>query len=337
MNGKILITGSNGQLGTCLKMFLYNNDRYIFTTRDDFDITNYDMMNSFLDKHPDVEAIINCAAYTNVKEAETEEGFKKAMLINCDSVKNLAKICNSRNIFLTHFGTDYMYRKQPYCVPIKENLIEWSMNDEYFNKYYSCLSANDLNKYGYSKLMGVHEIFKEFKYTITDKKPKFIIIVVSWLYSEFGKNFVKTIRERLKKEEKTEVVYNQLGSPTYAIDLAKYIIDVIENDNCEFIKNENNYNISVTCSTNYWHIINFSNLGVASWYDMAKIVEDVFSLDTNLIIPTTKQFDNVYRPPYSVLDTEKLLKIKGNHSYISHWESSLRQCCYMIRSDEIFS
>ena len=114
MEGKVLVTGSNGQLGQCFKYisnysFMCDASRYVFVTREDFDITNDKMMKNYLDKHNDIKIIINCAAYTDVKGAESEEGYKKAMLVNRNAVKSLARLCKERDIFLIHFGTDYMF------------------------------------------------------------------------------------------------------------------------------------------------------------------------------------------------------------------------------------
>ena len=116
MEGKVLITGSNGQLGQCFKSVLYFADKpkYIFVTREDFDITNDKMMKNYLDEHKDIKIIINCAAYTDVKGAESEEGYKKAMLVNINAVKSLARLCKERDIFLIHFGTDYMLNLHRY-------------------------------------------------------------------------------------------------------------------------------------------------------------------------------------------------------------------------------
>lgn len=334
MEGKVLITGSNGQLGQCLKEVIFKNnikDKYLFSTRKEFDITDKEMMEKYLNEHQDIKIIINCAAYTNVREAETEDGYKLSSLINIESVKNLANLCNKYGIFLIHFGTDYMYNsKDSYnCVPIDEEKIQWKFTDEYFYKYYS----TDKNKYGYTKCVGIHEMFKEFKYGTNDKIPKFVVIVVSWLYSEYGKNFVKTIKDRLKLDSYTNVVYTQIGSPTYAMDLAKYVIDVIENDDCQFVKNKFYFNIETTNSS-YWHIINFSNLGVASWYDIAKGIENYFSPDTNKIYPSTKVFDNVIRPNYSVLDTKKIRQLKEGKKYIRYWGDALKECCERIKEKE---
>lgn len=337
MEGKVLVTGSNGQLGQCLKDIVIKNnveDKYIFSTRKEFDITDKKMMENYLSEHQDIKIIINCAAYTNVKEAETEEGYNLAWLINTEAVKNLANLCNKNNIFLIHFGTDYMYSTKDAVgnVPIDEDTIQWGYRDVWFSKYYS----EGKNRYGYTKCMGVHEIFKEFKYEDEDILPKFVIIVISWLYSEYGKNFVKTVRERVKLDSETEVVYTQIGSPTYAMDLAKYIIDVIENDNCQFIVNNYNFYIKHIKGLSDWHIVNFCNLGVASWYDIAKNVERNFSESTNKIVPTVEPFDKILRPSYSVLNTQKIrerLKKEGKE-YIRHWGKALDECCDKIKEKE---
>ena len=331
IDGKILITGSNGQLGQCLhssiKYYGCKIENYLFTTREEFDIGNTEMMRKYLSEHKDVKVIINCAAYTNVKGAETDDGFKQAMFINCECVKNLARLCNEFGIFLIHFGTDYMYNYDKINgLPIGEDCIHWEFSDDYFYKYYS----DKKNRYGYSKCAGIHEIFKEFKYTTDDKQPKFVILVVSWLYSIYGKNFVKTIRERVKSEEKTNVVYTQVGSPTYANDLADYIIDVIENDNCKFVDNPYGYNIESTFDSSYWHIINFANLGVASWYDIAKKVEEIFSIHDK-IEPILEVDDSVLRPKYSVLNTSRLFRLKGDKRYVRHWLEALYDCCSTLR------
>ena len=350
MEGKVLVTGSNGQLGQCLKavvpLFGKRKESYIFTTRKEFDITNEEIMRNYLNENKDIKMIINCAAYTNVKEAETHEGFKQAMLINCTAVKNLAKLCNEFGIFLVHFGTDYMYRDRLYhilpngvttdnCIPIEEDAIVWLLDDDFFNQYYGYEGMYDLNKYGCSKLYGVHEIFKEMFPKEKCYKPNFIILVVSWLYSEYGKNFVKTIRERMKLDEKTEVVYTQIGSPTYAMDLAYFILNIIENYNGEFITNPNNYDLSTVSNKYLYYILNFASTGVASWYDMAKIVESIYSVEEK-VVPTTKRFDNVHRPSYSVLNLSRAQQICDRCDWgLTYWQDSLFSCCRRLRSLEL--
>lgn len=331
--GKVLVTGSNGQLGQCLKEVVSsydyekNQDNYVFTTREEFDITDTKMMRKYLEENKDIKIIINCAAYTDVNGAETEEGYKKAMLINRDSVKNLAEICSEKSIFLIHFGTDYMYDEWIREKPITENAVNFRLS---INFYEDLIDVNQkINNYGKSKLLGIHEVFKEMLIGNKVTEPNFIIIVVSWLYSEYGKNFVKTIIDRVRTDTKTEVVYTQVGSPTYAMDLAKYIIDVIENDNCCFISGSDN---STEHDSNYYHIINFANLGVASWYDIAKKIEDFYCLYTDIIIPREKPFNETFRPSNSVLNTSKIRKFKGDKNYVRHWLNALEECLMKIRN-----
>ena len=317
MEGSVLVTGSNGQLGQCLKEVVgyYNRGyNYIFTTREQFDITDIYVMEKYIKEHDDIKIIINCAAYTDVKNAQTEEGYKTAMLVNWNSVKNLVYLCNKYNIFLIHFGTDYMYTCKDNLPIIEKKLYNTLMDEEFAPM---CVS-NKMNNYAVSKLLGVRKVFEEMK------NNNFVVIVTSWVYSEYGKNFVRTIRERLKKEEKTEVVYTQIGSPTYAKDLAKYVIDMIENNDCKFVDDG-------------FNLINFSNLGIASWYDMAKLIEDFYSLDNNKITPRKEPFDDIPRPNYSVLDNSKIIENCGEKPYIRHWVSAMIECLYSIRNKEYFN
>lgn len=326
IKGKILITGSNGQLGQCLRKAIESSpyiDQYIFTNRTDFDITNINQMEKYLQDNEDISIIINCAAYTDVKNAETTDGFKNALLINRDAVKNLAILCNKYNIFLVHFGTDYMYRTYE-NKPIKENEIHWSYKNEDFAIY-----ANEkINKYGLSKLLGIRELFNEMKEI--PQTPRFVVIIVSWLFSEYGKNFVKTIYNKIINGENLEVVLTQIGSPTYAMDLAKFIVNKIEIEDGCFITNEINNNWDNGFDPiNYAHILNFANLGLASWYDMAKFIEGIVN-GNNQIVPREKPFDNIIRPEYSVLCLDKLLSLNNNKSYIRHWTSAIYDCVNKI-------
>lgn len=309
---KILVTGSNGQLGQCIKdivnSFYVINNKYIFTTREEFDITNYEIMKDYLSKHNDIKAIINCAAYTDVKGAETEEGYEKAKLVNIEAVKNLGLLCKEHDIFLIHIGTDYIYPTAD--IPIQETKYHWEFSDDFFYSYY----GNDINKYGYSKLKGIKELFNI-------EKLKFVVIITSWLYSEYGKNFVKTIWERCLKNEESEVVLNEIGSPTYAKDLAEYIVYTIENKNMEFYPEQwggfQKYSLP---------IINFANLGTASWYDIAKEIE-YFATYHDVIKPRLKPFDKVKRSTYSVLDTTKLLRFNNDNEFCTrYWRHALDTC-----------
>lgn len=293
MEEVILVTGSNGQLGCCIKSVVGEDKKYIFTSREDLDITDYSNIDEFLNNHSNIRIIINCAAYTDVRGAETEEGYIKAKSINVIGVNNLAIACRERDIFLIHIGTDYIYGGEIYNdirTPINENM--------FFNKFDM---SDGLNKYALTKLLGISDMFRIMK-------KNFLVIVTSWLYSEYGKNFVKTIYNNIKMGKQCKVINTQVGSPTYAKDLAMFIVDVVK-DTDKF------------CNI---RLINFSNLGVASWYDLAKAID--IENNSNLVVPTTKEYDDVVRPSYSVLDTELLMETERNKSYIRHWLEALKDC-----------
>lgn len=333
---KVLITGSKGQLGQCFKSLVGDNKNYIFTTRKEFDITNINMMRDYLKDNKDIDVIINCAAYTDVKKCETEDGYQLAKLINIEGVKNLATICNEFNIFLIHFGTDYIYddkcsryffsnslinKQTDSNYPLNENVYNWRYFDEVFYEKFGL----NLNKYGYTKMVGIKQLFN--KMIFDEKKPNFIVIIVSWLFSEYGKNFVKTIYDKISKDRGSDlqVVNTQTGSPTYAMDLARFIIDVIENNNGEFIPNPNNI-IYHSADAIRWCLLNFTNLGCTTWFDFAKAIEFCTEKQTtNKILPRMMPFDDVKRPNYSVLDNTKLLTYYKNKNYVRHWLPALKE------------
>lgn len=314
MEGKVLITGSNGQLGMCFRKIVgAKHDNYLFTTREDFDICNKDMMRKYLNEHEDVKVIVNCAAYTNVRKAEEEKEL--AMKVNFDAVKDLAELCKEFNIFLIHFGTDYMYQYNK-TAPIDEEACYFSFADNWFGQYY----WHSINTYGLSKLGGVKRIFDTFPLE-NHQPPKFVVIVVSWLFSEYGNNFANTMFNKILNDEECGVVCTEIGSPTYAVDLAEFVIDTIEERDCNFVGYKEPYvNSQRKC------IINFSNLGTASWYDMAKYIEVCLNrgeLYHNSIKPRLEPFDNIKRPKYSVLDTTRLLKLYDKKPYVRHWISAI--------------
>ena len=220
-------------------------------------------------------------------------------------------VCKERGIFLVHIGTDYVYGGELYNdirTPIEENM--------FFNK---SEMTDGLNKYALTKFSGISDIFRIMG-------DNFIVIMSSWLYSEYGKNFVKTIYNKIGEGKDIEVVNSQIGSPTYAIDLARFIVDCCSGGYKEItnIFNERKFNN---------HIIHFTNLGIASWYDLAKAVEGLVG-DSNLIKPRKDGFDNISRPSYSVLSTEKLTKIFGYEKpYIRHWFSALQECIKKIKEE----
>lgn len=272
---KILVTGSNGQLGQELQYLAKNyNYEFIFTNRSNFDILNVEQLATLNEIKPDI--LINCAAYTAVDKAETETNL--AMQINATALYALSKICTENNIHLVHISTDFVFNGNS-ATPYKENL------------------ATHLNvcHYGKTKKLGEDVLAKNTNKTI---------IRTSWLYSSFGNNFVNTIIKLSSERNNLNIVYSQVGSPTYARDLAKVICD-----NLEQLPNTNN-------------IYHYCNSGVASWYDFAIAIKEFAILDCN-IEPALEYKTPAIRPKYSVLSTEKI-KEDWNLT-IPYWRNSLKQ------------
>ena len=283
----ILITGANGQLGNEMRIVSKGSyDSYIFTDVDELDITNRDAVMRFM-KENKIEVVVNCAAYTNVDKAEDDEAT--AELINAKAVEYLAEACKSNNATLIHISTDYVFGGNDGNTPRTE--------DE---------PVNPTGAYGRTKLHGEEAIEKV--------GCNHIIIRTAWLYSEFGNNFVKTMRKLTSERDSLKVVFDQVGTPTYALDLAKAIQTFIEE-----LKTPNS---SLPTSNCVYH---FSNEGVISWYDFAK---EICELSGNLcdIQPChSDEFPSkVKRPSYSVLDKTKI-KNKLNIT-IPHWKESLKKC-----------
>jgi dTDP-4-dehydrorhamnose reductase len=284
MNKKILVTGSNGQLGSELKELSCNsNYEFIFTDVEDLDITNIEALRSFF-KDRRFNYIINCAAYTAVDKAETD--YETAHKVNSLAAKNLAIISKELNISLVHISTDFVFdgtKSTPY--------IE---NDP----------VNPLSVYGKTKLEGEKEIIN-----ITDHA---VIIRTSWLYSYYGNNFVKTMLRLGKEKRQFNVIFDQIGTPTYAKDLAAVIMKVIERE-------------SIT-GTEIYH---YSNEGVASWYDFAKAIMDNAKLNCVVKPIETENYPTpAKRPHYSVLNKSKIKEHFGIE--IPHWQDSLRNCMKLL-------
>ena len=283
----ILVTGANGQLGNEMRIVSKGSyDSYIFTDVDELDITNRDAVMKFM-KENKIEVVVNCAAYTNVDKAEDDEAT--AELINAKAVEYLAEACKSNNATLIHISTDYVFGGNDGNTPRTE--------DE---------PVNPTGAYGRTKLHGEEAIEKV--------GCNHIIIRTAWLYSEFGNNFVKTMRKLTSERDSLKVVFDQVGTPTYALDLAKAIQTFIEE-----LKTPNS---SLPTSNCVYH---FSNEGVISWYDFAK---EICELSGNLcdIQPChSDEFPSkVKRPSYSVLDKTKI-KNKLNIT-IPYWKESLKKC-----------
>lgn len=287
----ILVTGANGQLGTEMRIVSRkSNDKYIFTDvhgNSDFETTILDItdLNSLskLVREENISAIINCAAYTNVEKAEDD--IDKAELLNHEAVSNLATVMKSCDGFLVHISTDYVFGKEPYNTPCREEQ-----------------DGTPSGVYGETKLRG--------EQSILELGGNYIIIRTAWLYSEYGSNFLKTMLKLTAEKEEVHVVFDQTGTPTYAFDLANAIFDIIENR--KFINN---------CG-----IYHYSNEGVCSWYDFAKVIAKYSGQDDCKILPchSSEYPSKVTRPNYSVLDKTKFKNTFNMQ--IPYWTDSLKKC-----------
>lgn len=288
----ILVTGANGQLGNEMRIVSKrSSDRYIFTDVEELDITNRDAVMNFV-KENDIKVVVNCAAYTNVDKAEDDE--VTAELINVQAVKHLAEACKSNEATLIHISTDYVFGGNEGNTPRTE--------DE---------PVNPTGAYGRTKLHG--------EQTIQEVGCNYLIIRTAWLYSEFGNNFVKTMRRLTSERDKLNVVFDQIGTPTYALDLANVIMRFIE-----ILKKENNYQLS-TVNFQLYGVYHFSNEGVISWYDFAKEICELSGNECDIQPCHSNEFPSkVKRPSYSVLDKTKI-KNKLNIT-IPHWKESLKKC-----------
>ena len=283
----ILVTGANGQLGNEMRIVSKgSSDRYIFTDVEELDITNRDAVMKFVNDN-DVKVVVNCAAYTNVDKAEDDE--ETAELLNAQSVEYLARACKDNDATLIHISTDYVFGGNDGNTPRTENE-----------------AVNPTGAYGRTKLHGEQAIEKV--------GCKHIIIRTAWLYSEFGNNFVKTMRRLTAEKDTLKVVFDQVGTPTYALDLAKVIMLFIEE-----LKNPN-FKLQTPNS-----IYNFSNEGVISWYDFAKEICELSGNVCDIQPCHSDEFPSkVKRPSYSVLDKTKIKKTLNIS--IPYWKDSLKIC-----------
>ena len=279
----ILVTGANGQLGNEMRIVSRNSqDHYIFTDVAELDITNAMAVEKIVNDH-DIKAIINCAAYTNVDKAEDDYDF--AELLNAIAVKNLAQAIKKNDGILIHVSTDYVFGGTKNNTPCSE--------DE---------TANPTGVYGITKLHG--------EQSIIEIGCKHLIIRTAWLYSEFGKNFVKTMLNLTATKPNLNVVFDQVGSPTYAYDLAQAIFNIVENRKYEGQDG----------------IYHYSNEGVCSWYDFTKMIAEYAGhTDCDIQPCHSDEFPSkVVRPSYSVLDKTKIKKTFGIH--VPYWTDSLKRC-----------
>ena len=287
----ILVTGANGQLGNEIRIVAKDSrDTYIYTDVVEvegiettlLDITSMEAVRKMVQEN-DVKCIINCAAYTNVDKAETDEVFCE--LLNAKAVENLAVAMKEADGVLAHVSTDYVFGGDPYNTPCKEDQ-----------------KGTPTGVYGKTKLQGEENILAS--------GCKHVIIRTAWLYSEFGKNFVKTMLALTASKPQLKVVFDQVGTPTYAYDLAAAIYEIV--DERKYEGNDGVYH--------------FSNEGVCSWYDFAKMIAEYAGHTECDIHPChSDEFPSpVKRPAYSVLDKTKIKKTFGVK--VPYWTESLKVC-----------
>lgn len=292
----ILVTGANGQLGNEMRLIAKDSQNdFIFTDVVEFpdvqtvilDITDLEAVRTIVKKH-DIDVIVNCAAYTNVDKAEDDHEL--CHLLNAKAPENLAVAMGETNGLLVHVSTDYVFGGDPYNTPCREDQ-----------------KGTPTGVYGLTKLQG--------EQAIQSTGCDHVIIRTAWLYSEFGRNFVKTMLNLTSTKPELNVVFDQTGTPTYALDLAN-VIHTILNDYAG--KNEKPY-----VNNGIYH---YSNEGVCSWFDFTKMIaEYAGNTDCNIKPCHSDEFPSkVQRPSYSVLDKTKIKKVYG--ITIPYWTDSLKKC-----------
>ena len=301
----ILVTGANGQLGNEMRLLAKEtSDNYLFTDVVEqegvetvlLDITDLAAVRDVVRTHH-IEAIVNCAAYTNVDAAESNEAL--AEKLNAEAPENLARAMKEVNGLLVQISTDYVFGKEPYNVPCKETQ-----------------QGTPTGVYGMTKLHGEQKI--------KAVGCKHVIIRTAWLYSEFGKNFCKTMMNLTATKPQLKVVFDQCGTPTYAFDLAKAIAHVLT----DYSKVSKAANYSKTGSHHC------SNEGVCSWYDFTKMIAEYNGTTVCDVQPChSNEFPSpVTRPSYSVLDKTKIKETFGIR--IPYWTESLKQCISNLKNEK---
>ena len=288
----ILVTGSNGQLGNEMRILAKESqDTYVFTDVNTvegvettfLDITDLDSVRQIV-KDNAINAIVNCAAWTNVDGAEDPEKYELVEKLNATAPENLAKAMKEVGGLLVHISTDYVFGAEPYNTPCKEDQ-----------------QGTPTGVYGMTKLHGEQKI--------EATGCNHVIIRTAWLYSEFGKNFCKTMMNLTATKPELKVVFDQVGTPTYALDLARAITVVLEKFD--------------GTQTGVYH---YSNEGVCSWFDFTKMIAEYNGTTTCNVQPCYScDFPSpVKRPSYSVLDKNKIKAVFGVE--VPYWTDSLKKC-----------
>lgn len=297
----ILVTGANGQLGREMRLIAPDTPfHFIFTDVTEaegvettlLDITSPEAVKQLV-KANDIRCIVNCAAYTNVDKAESDEAFCR--VLNAEAPRNLAEAMKEANGLLIHISTDYVFGGDPYNIPCREDQ-----------------QGTPTGAYGRTKLEGEKNILA----TGCDS----VILRTAWLYSEYGKNFVKTMLNLTATKPQLKVVFDQAGTPTYAYDLARTIQTILQDYSAE----------NPTKGYSKAGIYHFSNEGVCSWYDFTKVIAELAGQTECDIQPChSNEFPSpVKRPAYSVLDKTKIKETFGIR--IPYWTDSLKICIHHL-------
>jgi len=278
MKTKVLVTGANGQLAQNLKVLYQDNDdsvQFIFVEKEELNITDSKATSIFFSNYK-YNFCINCAAYTNVEQAE--EAIDLAFKVNAEAVKNLAMVCKENKVTLIHLSTDYVFDGK------KET------------PYFETDQTNPINQYGKSKLKGEEYIFSILK--------EYFIVRTSWLYSSYGKNFVKTIANKIKENAELKITTAETGTPTSCIDLSYFLYTIVKSNSKDY------------------GIYHFSNEGTATWYDFAvEIAKNLNAYDENKLIPVNGFKTKADRPKYSIMSKDKMVLNFGFEP--NNWKEAL--------------
>lgn len=280
----ILVTGANGQLGMEFRELatIFTGYNFLFVSREEMPVDNKEAVEVFFSSNH-IDYCINCAAYTAVDKAETEKEI--ALNINATAVGNLAALCKQYHAGFIHFSTDYVF------------------NGEANEPYKEDHATDPVNYYGYTKLAGEE--------AAVQNNPASVVIRTSWVYSRFGKNFVKTMLRLMSEKESIGVVADQQGCPTYAADLAAAVMQLIE------------------AGKIFPGIYHYCNEGVISWYEFAMAIKEISNSSCIVNPITTKDYPTpAKRPSYSALDTKKIQSVCSIK--ISSWKESLERCINLM-------
>ena len=299
---RILVTGKNGQLGRSIQKIVntdtkignnQNPNDFIFVGREELDLSSESSISHYFDNNDKFDIIINCAAYTQVDKAEKEQEL--ANQVNHLAVKQLAKIANNQQARLIHISTDYVF------------------DGESDKPYIETDTPNPINVYGRTKLAGEKALQALMPINA-------IIIRTSWLYSEYGNNFVKTMLRLGRERDELKVVSDQMGSPTYATDLADAILEII--------KHKKFRDVAQTTQ-----IYNYSNEGEISWYEFAKEIFKIEKIGCEVNPVTSQQYPTpAKRPRNTIMKKDKIVKVFNIK--ISNWKSSLNTCMTILKKQQ---